>query len=239
MRDFLPRIGLYSTTGTNCSVKALKLIIGRLAFPAHSFAPLLSSETRNPLIIFSHGLAGTRHTYTQYCSALASRGYIVLAVEHRDGSAPAVTLPSTTDTEGKELQRVLGYIKKDEIVWGEGETGTLEKFRTAQLEMRVREVYEAFYSFKRIVAGDVTGLTFEKLHDEKRKDWLESIREKVDFGKVDLTGHSFGAGTIVGAFELNFLPVVLMSSFTSSTLPYQTRHTRVCQWVELSLLTHG
>jgi len=118
-------------------------------------------------------------------------------VEHRDGSAPAVTLPSTTDAEGKELKRVLGYIKKDEIVWDEGEHGTLEKFRTSQLEMRVREVYEAFHSFRRIVTGDAGGAVFEGAKEEQRDGWLASLKNNVDTSKVDLTGHSFGAGTIV------------------------------------------
>jgi platelet-activating factor acetylhydrolase len=80
----------------------------------------------------------------------------------------------------------------------------LEKFRTAQLELRVREAYEAFYSFKRIAGGDITGTTFDKAEDERRKKWLESVRDKVDFDKVDLTGHSFGAGTMVRAMSLHF-----------------------------------
>ena len=39
------------------------------------------------LVVFSHGLAGTRNMYAALASALASQGYLVAAVEHRDGSA--------------------------------------------------------------------------------------------------------------------------------------------------------
>lgn len=58
--------------------------------------PASSSTAKHPLVIFSHGLAGTRNTYSQYCSALAAKGYVVLAIEHRDGSGPAVLLPESS-----------------------------------------------------------------------------------------------------------------------------------------------
>ncbi|EEH52996.1 uncharacterized protein MICPUCDRAFT_21883, partial [Micromonas pusilla CCMP1545] len=46
-----------------------------------------SSETKMPLVVFSHGLAGTRTMYAALCTSLASQGYLVAAIEHRDGSA--------------------------------------------------------------------------------------------------------------------------------------------------------
>ena len=40
-----------------------------------------------PVVVFSHGLFSHFHHYSGICSDLASHGYVVAAVEHRDGSA--------------------------------------------------------------------------------------------------------------------------------------------------------
>jgi platelet-activating factor acetylhydrolase len=70
--------------------------------------------TKFPLVIFSHGLAGTRTTYSQYCSALASEGYVVLSIEHKDGSGPLVTVPKG-DGDG-EKDGLLHYTRESDIV---------------------------------------------------------------------------------------------------------------------------
>lgn len=68
-------------------------------------APLVKSAKHLPIVLFSHGMVGTRTTYSQYCTALASEGYIVLSVEHRDHSGPCVIFPA--DEEHPEPRQVL------------------------------------------------------------------------------------------------------------------------------------
>lgn len=82
-------------------------------FPAHPLVPLAPKTDKYPLVIFSHGLAGTRNTYSQYCASLAAAGNVVLAVEHRDGSGPAVLNPSR-DGVDKSGETML-YLSVDEL----------------------------------------------------------------------------------------------------------------------------
>jgi len=84
--------------------------------PVHETAPILSPRDANseklwPLVIFSHGMAGSKTTYrqvrtsskapandihdSQICGKLASEGRMVIAMEHHDGSGPAFALYST------------------------------------------------------------------------------------------------------------------------------------------------
>lgn len=57
--------------------------IGNLYIPVIWEAGLKPTENKYPVIIFSHGLSGWRCTYSAICLELASRGYVVAALEHR------------------------------------------------------------------------------------------------------------------------------------------------------------
>ncbi|EGO51455.1 hypothetical protein NEUTE1DRAFT_52085 [Neurospora tetrasperma FGSC 2508] len=54
--------------------------------PVPDAEELRRRRAKYPVIIFSHGLGGSRTVYSTICGELASYGFIVVAMEHRDGS---------------------------------------------------------------------------------------------------------------------------------------------------------
>lgn len=52
-----------------------------------------------PCVVFTHGMAGMSQSYSHYLGSIASHGYVVAAIEHRDGSGPGtiVHYPNETD----------------------------------------------------------------------------------------------------------------------------------------------
>ncbi|WFD29413.1 1-alkyl-2-acetylglycerophosphocholine esterase [Malassezia sp. CBS 17886] len=53
---------------------------------------------RFPVVVFCHGLSGNRLAYSQFCCELASHGFIVAAIEHRDGSGMGSFMWSGVDS---------------------------------------------------------------------------------------------------------------------------------------------
>ena len=87
---------------------SLCMLVGSTKIPAQVDVPLhgspvtiqtptalgdvVSSDDSFPVMIFSHGFASSRTQYTQYFGELASRGFVVAALEHRDGSGPGTII---------------------------------------------------------------------------------------------------------------------------------------------------
>lgn len=144
-------------------------------FPAHKDAPLLrpppasppeppDSEIPNPptpenrgkwpLVIFSHGVGCSRLMYSQICGELASRGYVVAALEHRDG-----TSPSSKITDDRGNTRNLEWLEWSDLEWPDLETQPTDDttLRHVQLELRVAEIHETIRVVSRLATsgGDI------------------------------------------------------------------------------------
>ena len=99
-----------------------------------------NSEKKMPVIVFSHGLTATSHENALLCAAWAKQGYLVVAVQHQDGSAACVTKsdgtlqwyvrgppykdydpdfrPKQILTRAQEMHKAVEYLRQDSV-WAE------------------------------------------------------------------------------------------------------------------------
>ncbi|GAA5969320.1 hypothetical protein JCM11641_007550 [Rhodosporidiobolus odoratus] len=163
----------------------------------------LSKEDQFPLVIFSHGLSGTRTTYSQWCGEIASRGSIVACIEHRDGSGPISVVRLEN---GKE--RVVDYIRAEEHLQfpAPHRPQTSLEFRTAQLSFRLAEIDSVLSLLTRLNEGEGAAVAAEN----RRKDyggegvvgkWLVGWEGRINLNEVVMAGHSFGGAITIQALR--------------------------------------
>ncbi|TFK71814.1 hypothetical protein BDN72DRAFT_837193 [Pluteus cervinus] len=190
--------------------------------PVYNNAPLLDPRKVNaekerkqwPLVIFSHGLGGSRTAYSQICSRLAASGKVVLAIEHRDGTGHAC-LPRSWNSEGDKSQPTpLWYLRDVDVTWEDGSDRPPTPFplRTDQLVFRNHEVHTAYEQFCRFVKKEsdvqleaIDGAPIDG-HSWSILDELSGLPPVRWDREVALTGHSFGGCTVLSMLSNETLP---------------------------------
>ncbi|KIJ70137.1 hypothetical protein HYDPIDRAFT_77500 [Hydnomerulius pinastri MD-312] len=193
--------------GLSWLLRSIPLAIVANRIPVYPNAPLLNSHATGgsdafksspwPLVVFSHGLGGSRTAYSQVCTRMASTGHVVLALEHRDGSGHVVVPSSSAPTL---------YIKEADLVWPPehppAECNILS-FRGDQLAFRRREIYHAFAAIRTLVDnGHQESAGGLHTIDGSSIDWSSwtSIGSEKPIQceeNVVLAGHSFGGATVL------------------------------------------
>lgn len=178
-----------------------------------------------PLLIFSHGLGGTRRCYSSVCGEFASYGFVVVSLEHRDGSGPRTFVNRPTDfgervdPAEKDLSdeaRQKGYSKMD-YVFPKGNArdtmpgntqGVDAELRSQQVEMRLAEIEEAYHVMtlihdgrgEQVARANLRGPTDGAMGGSSRGvrgiHW-DSWTHRFHLQQVTMLGHSFGAATAV------------------------------------------
>lgn len=186
-----------------------------------------SKEPKFPLLFFSHGLGGTRTAYSTMCGEFASYGFIVCALEHRDGSGPRtfVNHPKEKERDAKENKNPNGKSrtsKKYKNVFDRvdyifpkdnpldtapsNEKGVDSELRSAQIELRLSELQEAYHVVRKICEGKGEEIAKQNLRRKgnigSSSRGLEGVdwslwKDRFHVDKAIAAGHSFGAATVV------------------------------------------
>ncbi|KIL70181.1 hypothetical protein M378DRAFT_183750 [Amanita muscaria Koide BX008] len=183
--------------------------------PVYTNAPLLrpafgrsNSETTPPpqwpVVIFSHGLGGSRTAYSHFCSRLAASGKVVLAIEHRDGTGHACETRSWLD-KGQKISRPIYYLKENQAVW-DNQPNTEQApypLRVEQLEFRHDEIYIVYRTFSDFLGRAERSVELTTIDGSEIHDSWTMMDDETGFSPVKhcedvtLAGHSFGGCTVL------------------------------------------
>lgn len=150
------------------------------------------ADGRWPVVIFSHGLAGCADMYQQLCRAVASLGFIVIAIEHADGSGCyAVTEEGDTKL----------YTQPDATPYSRSK---VTSFRAPFLQHRLSEIKGVLGLLGQGPAGtraETRTGPDSAVNTSVSNEALAAMIGSGSSAHVTLMGHSFGAATVAYASQ--------------------------------------
>lgn len=159
--------------------------------PMYFFTPAEAKEGEKfPLVIFSHGAFGYYQSNASSYMELASRGYVVVSIEHPYHSF------FTHDTEGKLItvdpefinncMNVNNSITSEEDVY---------KISHEWIELRAADMN---FALDTLIAGaDANDISCLWFADAKAEADVKDVLTHIDTDKIGLMGHSMGGATAV------------------------------------------
>ncbi|KAI1740617.1 platelet-activating factor acetylhydrolase, isoform II-domain-containing protein [Xylaria scruposa] len=140
----------------------------------------------HPIIVFSHGMASSRTDYTHYAGELASRGFIVAMIEHRDGSCPGSVIKRPGEPDEAKFT-----FRRSEVETVDGEELEADDFNRVQLNFRQAEIEEVVRVLRQINDGEGTKISKQNLRKEGKE--LDEWTGRLNVDEMIMAGHSFGA----------------------------------------------
>jgi platelet-activating factor acetylhydrolase len=144
-----------------------------------------------PCVIFTHGMAGMSQSYAHYLGSIASHGYVVAAVEHRDGSGPGTIVHYPNGKEKKVWHMKLKDLESKSPM------SDLD-LKAAQLNFREAEISETIKLFAQLNAGDAPVVNLKP--DSPRKS-LPGFKNRLNLDAITVGGHSYGATGVMQALR--------------------------------------
>ncbi|KAF4956917.1 hypothetical protein FSARC_11434 [Fusarium sarcochroum] len=167
---------------------ALWLFVGTIKIPAKVDVPILGSEEKEgqkfPVMVFSHGAVSSRTDYTHYLGELASRGHVIAALEHRDGSCPGTMV----QIKDKKDRRVF-LLKQGDLISDPPMNDTILK--REQLAVRTEEILQTIRVLQDVNEGKGSDVFTSSSRHEGQS--LAAFANRLDFNHLTINGHSYGA----------------------------------------------
>ncbi|PHH80998.1 hypothetical protein CDD82_1379 [Ophiocordyceps australis] len=186
---------------------ALWALAGAVRIPAAVDVPLIPLEkeaqasslrnTRLPVLVFSHGMASSRNDYTALFGQLASRGIVVAALEHRDGSCPGTVVKRANLPD----LPVVHFAEKD-LQTPDGRPIDTPTMKRTQLAFREAEMWQAVRTLRNLDAGLGAAIAANNTRKEGSLAF-DQFKNRLDFDRLIMAGHSYGATGALQALDPN------------------------------------
>lgn len=198
-REYFCGLADFMNINRTISERIFNYLFGSFKIPAAWNAPF-KPNGKYPVVVFSHGLGAFRTLYTAICAELASHGFIVAAVEHRDESASATYFyQEKPEAERQEVSPGGSPEAPDNLVaewmyYRPLKPGELEfPLRNKQVKQRAEECTRALGKLFEINSGNAVDNVLRTGFD-----WM-SLQDSMDLCRIAVMGHSFGGATAIEA----------------------------------------
>lgn len=197
-REYFNGLADFMKINRTLSERIFNYLFGSCKIPAYLDAPF-KSNGKCPVVIFSHGLGAFRTLYSAICAELASQGFIVASVEHRDQSASATYyFHEKTEQEraNENAHKASGsaqdHLVKDWMYYRPLQRGESEfPLRNKQVKQRADECIMALEKLTQINSGIPVQNVLST-----RFDWT-TLENSMDLCRIAVIGHSFGGATVI------------------------------------------
>uniref|UniRef100_A0A8C7ZJ76 Platelet-activating factor acetylhydrolase n=1 Tax=Oryzias sinensis TaxID=183150 RepID=A0A8C7ZJ76_9TELE len=179
-KEYFNGLGDFMKINRRLSEQIFKYLFGSYKIPAFLDAPY-KPDGKRPVVIFSHGLGAFRTLYSAICAELASQGFIVASVEHRDQSA------SATYFFREKTESEMDWMYYRALQQGEREF----PLRNSQVKLRADECIQALNKLIEINSGAAVQNALKT-----QFDWT-TLENSMDLCRIAVMGHSFGGATVI------------------------------------------
>ncbi|XKL62109.1 hypothetical protein PGB90_001942 [Kerria lacca] len=163
-------------------IKFLLFFVKKAYIPTLWEEPVSKKLNKLPVIVFSHGYGATRFLCSTVCNELASRGYIVAAIEHKDKSASITYYYDSESSRDNDKRTFIHHIP---FIVDSVDHYTI---RNSQLKKRSEECSAVLNILEDMNDGKPVNILKSNI-DSK------SLKGKIDLSQNVIMGHSFGGAT--------------------------------------------
>ncbi|CAH1983999.1 unnamed protein product [Acanthoscelides obtectus] len=163
---------------------------GRFHIPA-LYGEKVKTDDKMKCIILSHGLGSCRFLYSALCCDLASYGFVVVCLEHKDQSACFTYHYANKEAAQNDTKTEIHF---KHVPLGKHHHSE----RNQQIKIKAKECSKAIDFVLELNKGTAPSNVINEVPTKYKINFdLKDLMGKIDIDSLTIMGHSFGAATAI------------------------------------------